>query len=136
MLWAMAIGSVGLAGGGLAWWRTSSGSEAPRRADTLTGEVRPERERRATLEPAMFDGKIRRAYEVAREIPGVLDRLRCYCHCEGLGHKSLLSCYVDDHAANCIICMDEALEASRMTRAGMDVASVRLAIDDKFHERF
>lgn len=57
------------------------------------------RERRPTLEPALYTGKARRAHEVAREIPDVLDQLRCYCHCEGIGHVSLLSCYTDGHAA-------------------------------------
>jgi cytoskeletal protein RodZ len=57
------------------------------------------REKRSTLSPQSFTGKIRRAYEVARSIPEVLDRLYCYCRCrENHGHKNLLSCYVDTHA--------------------------------------
>jgi hypothetical protein len=39
---------------------------------------------------------------VAREIPWVLDSIYCYCFCEespAFRHKSLLSCYTDDHAA-------------------------------------
>jgi Protein of unknown function with PCYCGC motif len=57
-------------------------------------------ENRPTLSPARFSGKIRRAYEIAREIPEVLDQLYCYCHCrENFGHKNLLSCYVDTHAS-------------------------------------
>ena len=58
------------------------------------------RETRATLPPERFQGKVRRAYEIARQIPEVLDRLYCYCRCkENIGHKNLLSCYVDTHAS-------------------------------------
>ena len=58
------------------------------------------REKRPTLSPQMFSGKVRMAYEIAREIPEVLDRLYCYCRCrENFGHKNLLSCYVDTHAS-------------------------------------
>jgi hypothetical protein len=57
------------------------------------------RENRPTLSPARFTGKIRRAYEIARAIPEVLDRLYCYCRCrENFAHKNLLSCYIDTHA--------------------------------------
>jgi hypothetical protein len=57
-------------------------------------------ENRPTLSPAMFSGKVRKAYEIAREIPEVLDQLYCYCRCrENFGHKNLLSCYVDTHAS-------------------------------------
>jgi hypothetical protein len=60
-------------------------------------------ETRSTLDPNLFgDGKVREAYRVAREIPWVLDSIYCYCKCEespAFRHKSLLSCYVDKHAA-------------------------------------
>ena len=58
------------------------------------------RETRPTLDPARFVGKARVAHEVAREIPDILDQLYCYCECDKhMGHKSLLSCYTDGHAA-------------------------------------
>ncbi|MBT8364727.1 MAG: PCYCGC domain-containing protein [Deltaproteobacteria bacterium] len=57
-------------------------------------------ENRPTLSPQRFSGTVRLAYEVARAIPEVLDRLYCYCRCqENFGHKNLLSCYVDTHAS-------------------------------------
>jgi hypothetical protein len=57
-------------------------------------------ENRPTLSPQRFSGTFRLAYEVARAIPEVLDRLYCYCRCqENLGHINLLSCYVDTHAS-------------------------------------
>ena len=58
------------------------------------------REKSPTLSPQRFSGKVRRAYEIARTIPEVLDGLYCYCRCrENSGHKNLLSCYVDTHAS-------------------------------------
>jgi hypothetical protein len=58
------------------------------------------REDRPTLSPQLFTGKVRNAYEIARAIPEVLDRLYCYCRCrENFGHKNLLTCYVDTHAS-------------------------------------
>ncbi len=58
------------------------------------------REKGSTLTPQWFTGKVRRAYQVARDIPEVLDQLYCYCRCrEGHGHKNLLSCYVETHAS-------------------------------------
>jgi hypothetical protein len=58
------------------------------------------RETRPTLEPGRFVGKASVAHQVAKDIPDVLDQLYCYCECDKhLGHKSLLSCYTDGHAA-------------------------------------
>ena len=58
------------------------------------------REKSPTLSPQRFTGKVRTAYQLARAIPEVLDRLYCYCRCrENFGHKNLLSCYVDTHAS-------------------------------------
>jgi hypothetical protein len=57
------------------------------------------RETRPTLDPAGFSGQAALAYQVAREIPEVLDQLECYCACEQYGHVSLLSCYTDGHGA-------------------------------------
>ncbi len=60
-------------------------------------------ETRVTLDPNLFtDARVRKAYQAAKEIPSVLDSIYCYCQCEEspvFRHKSLLSCYVDNHAA-------------------------------------
>lgn len=60
-------------------------------------------ETRATLDPSLFsDPRIKEAYQAAREIPWVIDSIYCYCRCKEspvFRHKSLLSCYVDNHAA-------------------------------------
>lgn len=60
-------------------------------------------ETRATLDPGQFnDARVKEAYRVAKEIPWVLDSIYCFCMCKEsptFRHKSLLSCYVDNHAA-------------------------------------
>ena len=60
-------------------------------------------ETKATLDPGKFnDARVKEAYRVAKEIPWVLDSIYCYCMCKEsptFRHKSLLSCYVDNHAA-------------------------------------
>jgi hypothetical protein len=68
-----------------------------------------------TLSPAMFTGKQRQGYAAAKTIPKTLAQLPCYCHCDkGFGHKSLHTCFVDDHAAHCATCIDEALLAYQL----------------------
>jgi len=71
----------------------------------------------ATLAPDKFPGKTRQAYQAAKDIPELLAQLPCYCHCDrGMGHKSLHSCFEDDHAAYCAVCTDEALMAYRLQK--------------------
>ena len=70
-----------------------------------------------TLPATNFTGKTREAYAAAKEIPGTLAQLPCYCHCDkAFGHKSLQTCFVDDHAAQCAVCVDEALLAYRLQK--------------------
>ncbi len=91
------------------------------------GETRP------TLDPAMFTGLSAEAYQAAREIPEIIDSLYCYCDCEKhFGHKSLLTCFVDEHAVYCDICIYEALMARDLHRQGMDAAAIRKAVDERF----
>lgn len=58
-------------------------------------------ETRTTLDPGLFqDARVRKAYQIAKDFPWLLDSIYCYCFCEeSFKHKSVLSCYVDDHAA-------------------------------------
>ena len=74
-------------------------TQSPQLTEMKKGNVNL-REKNPTLSPQRFSGKVRRAYEIARTIPEVLDGLYCYCRCrENSGHKNLLSCYVDTHAS-------------------------------------
>jgi hypothetical protein len=89
--------AVSLSLSGIVAGNAGAGIAAQKDESLRRGEVR------ATLDPRMFsDPRVREAYRVAKEIPWVLDSIYCYCKCEespAFRHKSLLSCYVDNHAA-------------------------------------
>ena len=99
----------------------SASSLVPAHYETIPSNLGP------TLPPEKFSGKTRDAYKAAREIPQTLAQLPCYCHCDrGMGHKSLHSCYEDDHAAHCAVCVDEALMAYRLQKEqGLSAAQIR-----------
>jgi hypothetical protein len=87
----------------------------------------------ATLGPERFPGKTREAYQVAKDIPRTLAQLPCYCYCDrGMGHKSLHSCFEDDHAAHCAVCTDEALMAYRLQKQGLTPKQIRERIVEDF----
>jgi hypothetical protein len=70
-----------------------------------------------TLDPERFTGATREAYRAVRQIPVTIAQLPCYCHCDqGYGHKSLYTCFEDDHAAHCAVCVNEALLALTLER--------------------
>ena len=76
-------------------------------------EIAPTRASLApTLDPERFTGLTRDAYRAVRQIPVTIAQMPCYCHCDqGFGHKSLYSCFEDEHAAHCDVCVREALLA-------------------------
>jgi hypothetical protein len=90
-------------------------------------------ENRPTLSPAKFTGNVARAYNIAKQNPILLDSMYCYCNCkETIGHKSLLSCYADNHAVSCDICQDQAFFAFSQYQTGMEIIKIRKAMDKKF----
>lgn len=95
-------------------------------------------ETRPLQPPSKYEGRAAAAYRIAAEIPGVLDQLYCYCKCKEnprFLHKTLLTCYTDDHAANCGSCMQEAEMASQMTKEGKSPAEIQAAIDKYYQEQ-
>lgn len=87
-----------------------------------------------TLAPEKFTGLTRDAYRVAREIPVTLAQMPCYCYCDrGMGHKSLHSCFEDDHAAHCAVCVNEALLAYKLEKEGkLTTEQIRDRINETF----
>ena len=53
------------------------------------------------LSPSLFsDEKTQAAYQVAKDIPEVLEELPCFCGCmKDFGHKNNLFCFKDQHGA-------------------------------------
>ncbi len=80
-----------------------------------------------TLPPEMFSGQVRAAYAAVREIPETIAQLPCYCRCDqAMGHKSLYSCYVDNHAEQCGVCLNSALKARKLKKEKkMTAAQIR-----------
>src|SRR5436853_4133531 len=73
----------------------------------------------ATLDPGLFSGQARQAYEAAREVPEVLAQLPCYCGCmSGFGHKNNLDCFHDKHGEECTMCQQIAIDARQMYKSG------------------
>jgi hypothetical protein len=74
--------------------------------------------------------RIAEVYEMAAQIPEVLDGLYCYCDCsKHSDHRSLLTCFQDDHGAACDVCLTEAALAYRMTQDGRSLEEIRGAVD-------
>lgn len=114
--------------------------EAPQLANSVTAVVPAYYESLpgslpSTLAPDKFAGKTREAYQAAKGIPQTLAQLPCYCHCDrGMGHKSLHSCFEDDHAAHCDVCVNEALMAYQLQKRGMTPAQIREQIIAKYSQ--
>jgi len=76
---------------------------------------------------AVFDG--------VREIPEVIDGIRCQCGCAASeGFYSLLTCYEGENAMAkmCHVCQGEGKLAVRLHREGKSLDEIRVAIDAKF----
>ncbi len=86
-----------------------------------------------TLDPALFTGPAREAYQLARKNPALFSQLHCYCGCDRTyGHKSLLDCYRDKHGARCDICVGEALQANTLAKQNTPVEQIREALRGRY----
>jgi hypothetical protein len=87
----------------------------------------------ATLSPDLFTGRVRDAYQAAKEIPDILKYLPCYCGCfAGLQHQNNLFCFADKHGEICDMCQTIALEAKKMNGEGMPVEKIGEAIRTRY----
>jgi hypothetical protein len=79
----------------------SSGEETDPKAFKILKEksINPKTGLPRTLDPNLFKGKAKLAYQVTKEIPEVLVQMPCLCECEAFGHENLLDCFIDSHAA-------------------------------------
>ena len=86
------------------------------------------------LSPAIFnDEKTQAAYQVAKDMPEVLEQLPCFCGCmTSFGHKNNLFCFRDRHGEGCTICQDIALDARKMHDEGMSIAQIQDNIKAKY----
>ena len=84
----------------------------------------------STLAAETFtDPLTKKAYAYAAKIKPVLYQLPCYCRCDqAVGHTSLLSCYRDQHGAECEICKKELFYAYEQNRRGKTAPQIRAGI--------
>ncbi|MBI5815272.1 MAG: hypothetical protein HZB29_06635 [Nitrospinae bacterium] len=97
-------------------------------------------EKRPTMDPALFSGDpyVESAYRAAKEFPEALDKMFCYCYCSinpDFKHKSLLTCYVDGHAAKCGVCMREGVLSKQMTAEGKTPAQIAKYFADFYQDK-
>jgi hypothetical protein len=73
-------------------------------------------------------------FDQVREIPEVVDGIRCQCGCADLeGFYSLLSCYEGEAMArHCPVCQGEGRLAHRLHGEGKSLDEIRQAIDARY----
>lgn len=122
------VGAVGA----LAW---------PARLDAIAGlgghpEPRPDVDGSTVLaaEDLVGTPHVIDLFDGVRQIPQIVDGIRCYCGCADLPRtRSLLSCYEEGGAARyCAICQGEGRLAVRRSREGQSLDEIRRAVDARF----
>ena len=112
---------------GVTWFVLRPGEQL---AGSLATAVRPH-----TLSPSQFAGdtKAQAAYQVAQDIPEVLEQLPCFCGCMlHYGHKNNLFCFSDTHGAGCDLCENIALDARDMHKQGLSIEKIKQTIIDRY----
>jgi hypothetical protein len=82
----------------------------------------------------VHDKSVVAVFAMVRQIPQVVDGIRCNCGCADYeGFYSLLSCYEKDGMAqHCVICQGQARTAYKLHREGWSLDGIRRAIDAEF----
>jgi len=80
------------------------------------------------------DADVMATFDKVRQIPEVVDGIRCHCGCADLaGFYSLLSCYEGAGMARyCWICQGEGNLVSRLHSEGKTLAEIRDAVDARY----
>ncbi|VAX16288.1 hypothetical protein MNBD_NITROSPINAE04-2197 [hydrothermal vent metagenome] len=95
-------------------------------------------ETRPLVPSRRYDGRVAQAYKNAAKIPEALDSIYCYCKCKEnprFRHKNLLTCFTDDHASKCGICLSQFNMAWSMSKEGKSIKEIRVAEDNYFGKR-
>jgi hypothetical protein len=73
-------------------------------------------------------------FDSIREIPEIVDGIRCNCGCTNPpAYYSLLSCYEGKAMArDCVVCQGQGRLAARLHKEGKTLDQIRVAIDAKF----
>ena len=89
---------------------------------------------RVVPDAKLIDKTAAPVFALVREIPQVVDGIRCNCGCAELeGFYSLLSCYEQGGMAqHCMICQGQAKLAYKLHKEGWSLDGIRRAIDAEF----
>lgn len=73
-------------------------------------------------------------YDMVREIPQVVDGIRCHCGCADVpGYYSLLTCYEDGGMAqDCTICQGQAKVVYKGHQQGHTLDEIRALVDFRY----
>ncbi|TFH66828.1 MAG: hypothetical protein E4G90_01525 [Gemmatimonadales bacterium] len=84
----------------------------------------------------VHDPDVLAIFDQVREIPGVVDGIRCHCGCAAWdGFYSLLSCYENGGMAQaCLICQGQAKLVYKLHRDGWSLNGIRVSVDAAFPE--
>ena len=119
------VGALAITGG-IIWYTVKGPSESAPRAALPKPNV-------TTMDPALFSGRTREAYQAAKEVPEVLAQLPCYCGCmSGFGHRNNLDCFHDEHGVECTMCQSIAIESRDMYKNGFEIDRIRQVIKDRY----
>jgi hypothetical protein len=82
------------------------------------------------------DDTVAEAYDMVREIPEIVDGIRCSCGCaEQKGSYSLLSCFEEGGMArHCWICRGQARLVHTLHKEGCSLPHIRSAVDAQYGE--
>ena len=77
---------------------------------------------------------VRAIFDMVREIPEVVDGIRCNCGCAELeGFYSLLTCFEEKGMAqSCLICQGQASLVYELHKKGWSLNGIRTAVDAKY----
>lgn len=87
-----------------------------------------------TREQLADSPKLIELFDQVREIPHIVDGIRCTCGCaDQSGFYSLLSCYEGDGMARaCPICQGQGRMSARLVKEGKTLDEIRVAIDARY----
>jgi len=94
-------------------------------------------ETRPVMSSAFYTGKVAEAYRIAAEIPKVIDSQFCYCYCKkNHQHKTLLTCFTNEHGSKCDTCINEVLYAYELYKQGKTLDEIIVSVDKKFYRPY
>ncbi|MDP3917182.1 MAG: PCYCGC motif-containing (lipo)protein [Nanoarchaeota archaeon] len=81
--------------------------------------------------------QVREAFLFAKEQPGLLEQMPCFCGCVHMGHRHNRDCYIDDdgkwveHGSLCGGCVGVTLDVKKLFLEGKSIKEIRSFIDNK-----